>query len=70
MSDRIVSEDFAANAADEFDITEAGNKLVNINSRTSWQDLKRKFGEALPILDYILPVFREVEQWTQILSSF
>jgi len=39
------------------------------NSRSSWADLKRDLNNAYPILDDILPVFKEIEQWTQIISS-
>jgi len=39
------------------------------NSRSSWADLKRDLNHAYPILDHIIPVFKEIEQWTQIISS-
>jgi len=39
------------------------------NSRSSWADLKRDLNNAYPILDHIIPVFKEIEQWTQIISS-
>jgi hypothetical protein len=38
-------------------------------SRKSWADLKLDLNNAYPILEHILPIFKEVEQWTQILSS-
>ena len=39
------------------------------NSRSSWADIKRDLNNAYPILDLIIPLFREIEQWTQIISS-
>jgi hypothetical protein len=35
----------------------------------SWADLKLDLNNVYPILEHILPIFKEVEQWTQILSS-
>ena len=43
--------------------------VAEVNSRSSWADIKRELSSAYPILDHILPIFREVEQWTQIVSS-
>lgn len=39
------------------------------NSHTSWADIKRELNNGFPILEHILPIFKEIEQWTQIISS-
>lgn len=61
--DQIQPEDFAHMAAEWNE--EEGRSLRN----TSWVDLKHQLSLAYAIFDHILPVFVEIEQWTQILSS-
>ena len=50
-------------------VADIGAEDGHADSRTSWADLKLQLNAAYPVIEYILPIFKEVEQWTQILSS-
>ena len=66
--ERIQAADFTRSTAAQDDEVE-NDEDDEINTRTSWLELKRNFSDSIYVLEFVLPLFREVEQWTQILSS-
>lgn len=45
----------------------ADEEKEGANSRSSWADIKRDLNNAYPILDLVIPVFKAIEQLTQII---